>query len=313
MLNPTGLHRRFALRILAPCLATAATLALAKPAEVVRQAPDGRFGVAVRGCVGAGLSFDEDHDGLSTTCEEALAAAFAPELLADPADCLWDRAGDRLAGAYLHAVHPLSATGDSVRLAFMPAYQRDCGWRGLQRVLRLGRENAHAGDSELILLDVRRDRPGTWRTVGVFLSAHCFGRSDGRCRWFRESDLADFAWSDDRPGAPLVWVARDKHANYPSRASCESGHWFQERCSGTPKAYRFPVAHPHQNVGSRGRPRFGAEGCVPAEGLPLPVPESTAGAIECLWSRSAEFRGWRRDHPGSARPYGLLLHQIGGL
>src|SRR6185503_11588916 len=115
-----------------------------------------------------------------------------PELLVDSGDCLWSAADQRLAGGYFYVVQPLTASSDSIRLAYLPAYFRDCGWHGTQRLIRLGRSNGHAGDSELILLDVARDTAGAWRTVGVFLSAHCFGGSDGRCRWFRGAELGDF-------------------------------------------------------------------------------------------------------------------------
>jgi len=208
-------------------------------------------------------------------------------------------------------VQPLSAAGDSVRLAFLRAYFRDCGWHGVQRLLRLGRSNAHAGDSELILLDVARDSSG-WRTVGVFLSAHCLGGSDGRCRWFRGAELDEFTWAGRRLGAPRVWVARHKHANYPSRALCESGHWRQESCGSQAMPYRFPVVHPDQNIGRRGQSRFGADGCVRAEELPLPTTGAAPTTRECLWSNDAPFRGWQKAS-GSATAYGLLLQRIAGL
>ena len=259
----------------------------------------------------AGLP-DHDGDGLSDLCEAALARSFAPELLADPEDCALPRDGTRpLAGGYFYAVSPLGRSGEVVRIAFMPAYYRDCGWRGMQRLLRVGRGNAHAGDSELIVLEVRRDDAAQWRTVAVFLSAHCFGRSDGRCRWFRGRDLDDeFTWVAGRGGAPQVWVARDKHANYPSR--CESGHWHQERCARSPARYRFPIERPEQNIGSRALPQFGREACVRAEQLPLRLPGSVAGTTECLWSREGPFRGWQHG-PGAATPYGLVLQRLAGL
>jgi len=156
-----------------------------------------------------------------------------------------------LVGGYFYVVHPLNSARDSVRIVFLPAYFRDCGWRGLQRILRFGRGAAHAGDSEVIAVDIRRLGEDTWQTTGVFLSAHCFGRSDGRCRWFRDRDLEELAWTSGPLSAPRVWVARDKHANYPNQKACESGHWHQERCGGAGRQYRFPVRSIEQNLGTR--------------------------------------------------------------
>ena len=260
------------------------------------------------------LASDADADGLANACESSLAKEFAPALRVDTADCSWTGPGtEMLAGGYFYIVHPLNASRDSVRIIFLPAYFRDCGWRGLQQILHLGRSGAHAGDSEVIVVDVRRLEEGTWQTTGVFLSAHCFGRSDGRCRWFRGRDLEEFAWTAGRLSAPRVWVARGKHANYPNQKACESGHWRQEECGGGGWEYRFPVRGMEQNLGTRARSQFGAEGCVSSEQLPLPIAGTRPGMSECLWSTSRPFRGWQRDYPGSATAYGLILQRIAGL
>ena len=255
---------------------------------------------------------DSDGDGLSDSCEAFLAAQFAPELRVDTTDCSWNGGARVLAGGYFHVVHPLNSAGDSIRLIYLPAYFRDCGWRGFQKALRFGRSNAHAGDSELIVVDVRREQADRWLTTAVFLSAHCYGRSDGRCRWFRGDELAEFEWVVPS-GAPRVWVARDKHANYPSRRACESGHWAQESCSEASVSYRFPTALADQNLGSRMRPRFGPRGCVRSEELPFAVPGAQSGTSECFWSTDDPFRGWQGNSGGSATPYGLLLQRIAGL
>ena len=166
----------------------------------------------------ANHSIDADRDGLDDRCELALAQAFAPELIVDSRDCLWteDSSLPRLGGGYFFAAQRTRA---AVRIVFLPAYYRDCGWSGAVCVLVGGNCGAHAGDSELIVVDVVPDSaPRRWRTDGVFLSAHCFGRSDGRCRWYRSDGLRAFAWADSaRGGAPRAWVARGKHAHYPSR------------------------------------------------------------------------------------------------
>lgn len=319
-------------RSLTIAILIAAVLGKEGSAQSSLQVPPPGAGAYVPEC-DARRQSDVDADGLSDACEIALARAFAPELLADPSDCSWIEANGsrRLGGGYFYVVAPLGAMLREVRIAYMPAYFKDCGWTGIQRVLRLGRSDAHAGDSELIVLDVARDSAEKWRSTGVFLSAHCSGLSDGRCRWYRRDELAAFNWVNAHEGgAPQVWVSRAKHANYPSRAACESGHWLQDSCASTPAAYRFPLVSPSQNIGSRSSPGFSG-GCVLAEQLPLggagveirgPVRGGAHRAavrvtdqlpVECLFDRERRFTGWQDGPIGSASPYGRILERFAGL
>lgn len=263
------------------------------------------------------VAADSDADGLSDRCELMLARAHAPVLVADARDCSWEvepssgRAA--LRGAHLFAAQRVA--GDTVRLAYLPAYSLDCGWNGSARVLRLGRASAHTGDSELVAVDlVAHD--GVWRVSGVFYSSHCLGRSAGRCRWYRGAALTAVDWSGREPGAPRVWVARGKHAHYPTRADCERGHWRQERCASgrDVRAYVFPVLSERQNVGSRTRPAFAPGGCIRATELPLPIRDADPGAVECMWDDARPFRGWQREARGTPpTPYGRLLRELLGM
>ncbi len=257
---------------------------------------------------------DADGDGLGDACETGLARAFAPLLRIDRRDCSWmaGEAEPRLGGGYLFAAQPVEG---GVRLAYLPAYYRDCGWSGPVCRLRGPRCTAHAGDSEVVLVDVAPGADGRWTTTGVFLSAHCFGRSAGRCRWYRGRALDAFAWADGRArGAPVVWVARGKHANYPSRASCDRGHWLQDTCDRNDARARFPVLSARQNVGSRLRPAPAPGGCVAAEALPLGARGADAGTRECIWSPTSAFRGWQAV-PDGADPtgYARYLHHVAGF
>lgn len=264
-----------------------------------------------------GVAADADVDGLSDRCELMMARAFAPVLVADARDCLWEpepsSGGPRLRGAYLFAAQRVA--GDTVRLAYLPAYTYDCGWSGRARALRLGRTSAHAGDSELVAVDlVARD--GAWRVSGVFYSSHCLGRSAGRCRWYRRAALSAVDWDGSAARPPRVWVALGKHAHYPTRAACERGHWGQERCAsaGDARTYRFPVLSERQNVGSRTRPAFGPGGCIRANDLPIPIGEAPAAAMECVWDDTRPFLGWQREARGRPpTPYGRLLRELLGM
>lgn len=235
---------------------------------------------------------DADEDGLDDECELSLARRFAPEFVASVEACNWDAPRERLGGANLFAVHPV---GDTVRLIYMPAYYDDCGWQGPKCWLRWrGGCDPHHGDSELIMVDVvPSQRPVPDSAAGdayvparVFLSAHCFGGSDGRCRWFQPNELE---WVGD---GPVVWVAEGKNANYPSRGACDSGHWSYDTCDRNATTFRFPVERAMQNVGSPWKPLPegpAGPGCVSADQVGLGVPDPTG--MECIWT-SDRFRGW---------------------
>jgi hypothetical protein len=258
---------------------------------------------------------DRDRDGLSDTCELRLARAFAPELVTSPVAC--DRtAGDptaALEGGWLHAVGP-TPRPERVRLAYLPAYARDCGWSGPKCVLPGSGCEGHAGDSELVALEVRSDGP-RWHAVGVFLSAHCF--DDNACRWRTGEDLGAFRWVG---GAPVVFVAEGSHAGYPGRTACDRGHGFFDTCDRNRARFRFPVAA-SRNVGSRDVPAGGPGGCIgpPASILRSDTASDGRGVpggadpVECIWAPDRPFRGWQRDDEGSPpTPYGIYLRRVLG-
>jgi hypothetical protein len=246
------------------------------------------------------VDVDLDEDRLDDACELALARAFAPALVVDPRDCLWmpDATTPRLGGGYLFAAEPVPG---GVRIAYMPAYFRDCGWTGAPCLLRGPGCAAHEGDSEIVIVDVAPAARDRWTTTGIFLSAHCFGRSDGRCRWYRGDALAAFTWVDGTVGgAPHVFVARGKHGGYPSRESCDGGHWGWDSCDGNDATFRFPVQSETQNVGSRRRPFPTAGGCVTSAELALGAARTADGARECAWDGTRPFRGWQAARTGSS-------------
>jgi hypothetical protein len=120
------------------------------------------------------ISWDIDNDGVHNGCENAMAAAFAPEMIFTTR-CDWDAALSRMGGEYYFAVQ-LAKTQvyGSLRIAYLPAYYWDCG--GIHEVCQFPFVSCggHPGDSEFILVDITYDF-GTqhWETDQVFLSAHC--------------------------------------------------------------------------------------------------------------------------------------------
>lgn len=251
---------------------------------------------------------DADEDGLSDACELTIARAFAPRLAVDASDCLWRPGEERLGGGYLFVVQPV---GDGIRIVYILAYYRDCGWSGARCWFRGKGCGSHAGDSEFIALDLRPSAAG-WVPAGVFLSAHCGGASAAACRWYRGAALAHFRWGAGEAVGPEVWVARNKHAHYASRAACEAGNWRQERCAAAPVRVPYPLANARQNLGARGRSSYGHRGCVPAGERPVTGADVDSTAVECFWQDSVPFRGWQGVQDGPPpRAYGRILAQLG--
>ena len=222
--------------------------ACARPSTQNPVPADVGIAVDVVNCIDA--EPDSDRDRLGDMCELALTRAFAPQLMMHGTRCTPPGVAPaaRVPGGYLHAAQPVD---DVVRLVYLPAYYRDCGWKGTPCIFVDC--SPHAGDSEIIVIDVRQGGRG-WLTDAVFLSAHCFGRSDLDCRWYRGDDLDGFEWLDGvERGAPIVWVSDARNANYPSRGACARGHMGFDGCAPDSQPYRFPVSA-RRNIGSRAVP-----------------------------------------------------------
>ena len=248
---------------------------------------------------------DSDGDGLSDACEAALLRRFAPTLVASPRACNWDAVSGRLRGGYLVGARPIEG---GIRLAYLPAYLEDCGWSGRKCWLRpRGGCEPHKGDSEAVFIDLVEDAAAhDWHPRRVFLSAHCFSRSDGRCRWFDREELQWFG------SATVIWVAEGKNANYPSRDACESGHWGFDTCDRNDRRFRFPVQSPRQNIGSFERPfphRQGRSGCIARPEL---VPPAYLHGTECLWIDEA-FGGWSDRVGKTSTGYRRYLEDVAGF
>jgi hypothetical protein len=258
--------------------------------------------VHIPACAPGSERLDSDGDGLTDECEFVLASVFAPLLLVRTGGCNWDADGARLGGGYLHAVGPVA---DRIRIAFLPAYFVDCGWRGVRCVLPFVNCATHSGDSEIIVVEVERGTHGSWSVTGVFLSAHCFGRGSGSCRWYRGEDLRQFQWYGP---APVVWVAEGRNANYPSWQACNAGHRTMDTCAQHDNSYRFPV-WPAGNVGSRTHPSW-LGGCLAGHDVPGSVADPER--VECFWDPGATFRGWQTAGRG-VTPYERYLREVVGF
>lgn len=245
---------------------------------------------------------DQDDDGLSDDCEFALAKRYAPLLTFSRGTCNLTFPIPRPAGGYLFAVQRVDSR---IRIAYLPAYVDDCGWEGLKCHIPTVDCRPHAGDSEFIVLELQPGKFDTLRVSGVFLSAHCFGRSDDHCRWYRVEDLKAFEWHNS---TPVIWVAKGRNANYPSKRACDRGHHFLDTCDEAMFRSQFPVDR-GRNIGSERRPAF-EKGCVTAKEVGLTMVDPNA--VECIWDRNARFRGWRSNVAG-VTGYFRYLTEIGGF
>jgi hypothetical protein len=271
------------------------------------QSPVATAGIEIRSCATEGA--DSDEDGLIDECEFDLARRFAPLLNASAEACnVVGRAESRrIGGGYLHAVAPDSQGG--ARIAYLPAYFRDCGWEGVKCSIPGIDCAPHTGDSEILVVDVRRASGSDWSITGVFLSAHCFGKSDASCRWYRGPQLKQFNPGSGPTQGPTVWVSNGRNANYPTRRACDEGHWLIDTCSGERFSFVFPVQR-HANLGSRSVPLL-ERGCTVARTVDPSGENTAAGAVECFWTDDSRFRGWQNSGVG-VTPYSRYLGVIAG-
>jgi hypothetical protein len=244
-------------------------------------------------------SFDDDGDALSTSCELEIARQVAPVLIVPRGGCNWDAVQSRLAGGYFTAVQPV---GDTVRVAFLPAYFEDCGWSGIKCWLPKVDCTPHHGDSEFIVVDVTRAADRTLIISGIFLSAHCFGKYDNACHWYRGAELASFAF---RGSHPVIWVAEGRNANYRSAGECDRGLHSIDTCDRNDVAVMFPIAS-ERNIGSRAQP-FAEGGCIAGSALRNPLVD--AQTTECFWQPGDTFGGWQPAAPG-VTPYSRYLNEV---
>lgn len=274
-------------------------------ADLCSDCPGIHVGWSLDQCVQSGSKtlwfVDRDEDTVDDWCEYDLAYEFRPQLVFMP-DCNWDAGLNRMGGEYFFAASISRGSvkfpqRGAVRLIYMPAYYHDCG---------LGAEDEeafdrpHSGDSEFIIIDLGFDK-GTnhWLTSAVFLSAHCEEITGAKCQ---EWPPSAFLWVAERVGAPFVYVAERKHANYPSVGECL---WF-ERCSSSGPTYRYPI-WTSANIGQGLAQLVNCTQGLSSRGMKDP------GVGECLWT-SSRFNGWQAEVVGGgSKGYTTRPGRYGGF
>jgi hypothetical protein len=227
---------------------------------------------------------DVDGDLLSDECEQWLALKFAPQMIYD--------AGDDVRRESYWAAKPVK-TG-FVRVFYALGYYFD-----------LGPVDGHHGDSEHIILDLRYNATTKhWYLAGGKLSRH----EDYITLTAGAGGYASIVAYPDRTGGyPQIFVARFKHANYPTRQSCNDGGgapwpavilFPTDDCSPNSQIFR-PEVNVSRNLG---RYAHRLRDCVTSTYSFYQTPVRT----ECLWS-SPYFFGWQQDHSTHATGYGEIL------
>jgi hypothetical protein len=224
--------------------------------------------------VSAGSSGDDDGDGFLESCEFAVAAAFAPELLVQTGD--YDPSREPYWAA--KPIYPPGSSG-RVRMFYALSYHNDPD---------------HRGDSEFVVVEGRHVANGNWEFHQMYTAAH-EGTGADSGDWTTAP-----AFSTSRPLAPRVWVADSKHASYNSRNSCNSGGipGFTDDCSGPYYAEGAQVLS-NANLGRQNHPL----GCVYSR-----VGGAIYIAYECFWTASRFHGWWDWNIPGEDYATGYNTH-----
>lgn len=225
---------------------------------------------------------DTDADWVDDGCEYAIAGRFAPMMR-------FHSGNDNCPGWQPYWAAKAFSDPRRMRIAYMPAYYRDCGPEG------------HDGDSEMVTVEIIHDPASNhWMVNATWTSAHYraskFGISDDRSKW---KAWYETEYYDRYRGRPIIWVAPQKHANYHSVAGCIQGEYFYETDCDPDYTWDrpFPV-HAERNTGSRSRDLLGCVNRIDGMGE----------RCERFYSYLA-FNGWYAAAPdaGGGMPYYDIL------
>jgi len=232
------------------------------------------------------LMNDGDDDWLDDECEYQLAKAFAPVLAISQTDGC-DKGEPYWAVKYFPN-DPTYGWGEFVRIAYMPAYYRDCG---------IGGVGAHIGDSEFLMVGVEYNS-GTqhWQLRDMYLSAHAGEVTNSSEYIFRDN----VEYPARQYTYPRTWIARGKHGFYKSQDACTDGAFHHDSCGDNYPVGRMRIYRGH-NVGSRFLDRF--PGGV-ASGNPL---YANNYRHEYFWTPTERFKGWQVTSEDGATPYVNML------
>jgi hypothetical protein len=205
---------------------------------------------------------DRDEDGLADSWEAEFAASVAPRLMFSALEGFKSR----------FSYWAVGQTGSRLSVFYALAYVQDGGEPDLLGL------TGHMGDSEFIVLDFVVDANGNATFDRAFLSAHFMASTDVS-RWYR-GELSFF--QDSLGPHPIIWVARDKHGNYPDQATCDAGGLGFDTCDAG--FAEFVEIAPERNLGH--------------SWTPLIDRVDRAGGVDFFWT-DLPFCGWQVSATGS--------------
>ena len=251
-------------------------------------------------------SSDTDGDTVAEYCENKLAESFRPEMVSHEFDSV--------DGEPYYAVQ--KASSSTIRIFYMLGYYWDFGDCVLIEPPFPGAcHNAHAGDSEFVIVDVAYNYfTSHWEVVAAYTSAHYGAPLTDSSRWnyhFQLEYPVRSRWY------PRIYVADAKHANYNTRGACDAGASGADSCSYPSASWR-PEVNSLYNIGSRSAPapdvpfdQYGNQyTCVESRDWEHRVLFGYEGE-ECFWGQWPAFRGWQEDAPFVATSYNSLLADFG--
>jgi hypothetical protein len=212
---------------------------------------------------------DGDGDGIEDSLEDTLATQFFPWVWFDSgedAGCT-DPAKDSNPGTALARVRPHPGDPGKIAILYTVLYRQDCGdWFG----------GSHSGDVEpfALTLTPQADCPTGYAAFALKTTAHegtAFEHTDERllgndCNWGRAAGGS--------PQVARIYSAENKHGNYASLDSCESGAAGNDHCSES-----FTLPYTVFNVGEDGARRIDELSAQQFPGEYAWTPEPFSGGI----------------------------------
>ena len=245
-------------------------------------------------CFG-GAQNDVDQDGVGDFCENRVALAFAPQLVVSTTDMVGRE--PRWAMRVVSNDGPVQALG----IFYALSYYVDNGTTDplCENFFGAPLCRGHYGDSENLIFRVDYDSTSThWVLTEADLSQHgahqnLFADESGY--------VSALAYPLHPGGAPRIWVAYSKHANYASVKSCDRGAYFHMDLCQAPFSYTWLGVDGNGDLGSSTHHLID---CVSSTN-----PLYSGNGQECYWSAS-RFSGWQFMTP-DCEGYGTQLSGAG--